>query len=138
MTPSCEATTAFSSGVISRCAEPARGAGPAHVAISAACSMRKSTGCMRERHTVDANALLPGSIAGDDGDRTLREAERIGEDLDQLGVGGAFHRRRVQTNEDRIIPHAGDTCLAGPRYDADVDDHSLSRRFKHRSRTTGD
>src|SRR6185503_13360235 len=98
--------TPFSSGVISRWAEPARGAGPAHVAISAACSMRKSAGCMRERHAVDANPFLARSVTRDDRDGTLGYPERVGKDLDQLGVGCAFDRRRGQADEHGIVPKA--------------------------------
>src|SRR6476619_3680336 len=47
MRPSKAATMPFSSGEISRCASPRRGAGPAQVAIRSACSMTKSASSTR-------------------------------------------------------------------------------------------
>src|SRR5262245_15924674 len=107
--------------LISRCAEPRRGAGPANVATRLACSMtesaamRKASGLLRVqcrinellRHTVDTNTLLTASLASDDRDGAFGNVEGVGEHVDELGVGSAIHRRSVETYKEGFTAHAG-------------------------------
>jgi len=86
---------------------------------------------MREGHAVDANPFLARSVTRDDRDGTLGYPERVGKDLDQLGVGCAFDRRRGQADEHGIVPKARDSRLASPRDDADVEDDARPRTFNH-------
>ena len=72
-------------------------------------------------YTVDADALEPTARAGEDADRSTRQPENFGEELDEGVVGRVVDRRRRDANEDRVVPDAVDRRLLRSRDDADVD-----------------
>jgi hypothetical protein len=53
-------------------------------------------------HPFDARVRARG-----DGDRSSRHAEGLGQQLDELGIGGALDRRRLQTHLQRAIGFDG-------------------------------
>jgi hypothetical protein len=57
-------------------------------------------------------------LAGHDRDVALRDAEGAGDDLNQLGIGGPFDRRRLESDEQRAVARSRDARLAGSRDDA--------------------
>jgi hypothetical protein len=62
--------------------------------------------------------------------------ECSGEEIDQLGVGGALDRRRVQADEQGAASDAGEAGPTGARDDADADDDAVRCRL-HRVRGEG-
>jgi len=54
-------------------------------------------------------ARLPASLSRDDQHGALGHIKRLGQYLDQLGVGGAINRSGVEPNEQRTTSHAGNT-----------------------------
>src|SRR5829696_1345656 len=95
--------TASVNGVMSRCARPRRGAGPAQVATTLACSMRKSAGRMSRVDAGDAHPLRAAALAGDDGNRSLRDVERLRDHLDEFGIRRAVDRSGVEADEQRAV-----------------------------------
>ena len=55
-------------------------------------------------------------------DVSLRDAERVGQDFDELGVRRAVDRRGIEPNEQRLVSRAGNPGLAGAGDDVDVDE----------------
>jgi len=49
-------------------------------------------------HPFDARVRARG-----DGDRSSRHAEGLGQQLDELGIGGALDRRRLQAHLQRAV-----------------------------------
>src|SRR4029078_6953409 len=116
MTPWCAATVAPVRGEMSAWARPRRGAGPAHVAPRAACSMRKAAGCTVGGDADDFNAFALGRRAGGDGDVAPGNLESIGEEHDQLGIGRTIDRRRIDPDEQGAIAGPCHFRCAPPRY----------------------
>ena len=53
--------------------------------------------------------FLSRPCAGDDRHRTFGNAEYVGEDVDELGVSGTIDWSGVETYEQRLTAHAGNT-----------------------------
>src|SRR3954463_11554268 len=108
MTPWYAAMVAPVSGEIAACASPRLGAGPAHVATSDACSMRKSAGCMVGSDANHSNALLFRPLSAGDGHVSGRHAQQVCQQFDQFGIRGALHGRCVEPDQQGTVPGAGD------------------------------
>jgi hypothetical protein len=72
-------------------------------------------------HAGDGDALQPAAFAADDLDVAFGDAEGGGEEGDDGVVGGAFDRRRGDSQQQRAVPGSGAAGLASARDDADVD-----------------
>ena len=129
MRPSKPATDALGIGEISRCAEPRRGPGPAHVATRSALSIRKSASTLRLSQSgqrllaIDAgdpHSLGARAFAGHDRDVALGDAKGFREEGNQLVVRGAVHGRRGEPDEEGAVAQAGESAAArpGPRNDS--------------------
>src|SRR3954463_6342953 len=131
MTPWYAAMTAPVSGEISACASPRLGAGPAQVATSDACSMRKSAGCMVGGDADHSNPLLFRRRSAGDGHVAPGHAQHVGKYVNQFGIGCAIHRRCVQPDEQRTVPRAGDAGPAGAGNHPYVDHDALRSCDNH-------
>lgn len=69
----------------------------------------------------DAHAFVPAAFAGNDCYRALGYAQRVGEDFDQLGVGGAINGSSVESDEYGVAACAGYSGSTRARDDSDVD-----------------
>ena len=63
----------------------------------------------RLSHAVDAHAFLPSSLSGNDRHGTPGNADGISKDFDQFSVGGTVHGRSIESNQQRVTSHAGET-----------------------------
>ena len=72
---------------------------------------------------VDLNALRARVRAADDGDRAPRDSKGAGKRVDQLGIRGAVHRRRVETHLQRAVGFDGNPRLRRSWNDFDGENH---------------
>ena len=78
-----------------------------------------------------ADTFGAASLARYDGDRTLRDVQRIGKHLDQFLVRRAFDGWRIEADEQGAVASAGEPRAAGARDDSHGDDDALRGRFDH-------
>ena len=71
-------------------------------------------------HAVHLYALVARLLTGDERDITTGNTEDVRQEGDQRLVGCALDRRSVETDEDRVTPHAVDTSSRRARNDADI------------------
>jgi hypothetical protein len=72
-------------------------------------------------HPSDGDALSSRALTADDLHRMSGDAERRREERDERLVGGAFDRRRGNTNQERLVANARALRFSGAGDDANVE-----------------
>ena len=72
----------------------------------------------------DPDAFGPRAFARHDRDVTLRNAEGVGEEGNELVVGGAVDRRRGELDEEGAVAQAGKSAAARARYHSNFQIHN--------------
>jgi hypothetical protein len=71
--------------------------------------MRKQGAQDFVRHALDTHTLLTRAFAGHDRNRAFGDTEGVCKNVDQLGVSGAIDRSGMESNDERVAAHAGNT-----------------------------
>jgi len=80
---------------------------------------------VRRLHPSDTDPLPARSLAGHDVDVATGNLEYLGQDANEFGIGGPINGWRIEPDQYRIVPDAGDFRPARAWDDTDVDDRAV-------------